>query len=230
MTPSPVFVAFLLAASGLAAAPQSERAEAALGAAIRERMGSVVVTLSDVDVTLVPGSPATALLAVPVAGARVGGPVRFALFERASGETNGEARRIGSASASVHVSARHARARRAIARGTELGEEDLLTAEADVGSAPLKPLPLAADLIGARTVRDLRAGEVMVPNLVSSPLLVRSGDRVTVRIVVDGIEASGEAVAVQSGSKGDIIRLANPVSRRSLRGRIVGMREVEVVR
>ena len=52
---------------------------------------------------------------------------------------------------------------------------------------------------------------------------------VVVRARVGGIEAEGRAIASQNGVAGDVIRLVNPDSRRTLQGRIVGAGEVEVI-
>jgi flagella basal body P-ring formation protein FlgA len=229
MTSTSLLLIAALAASTESAVPSGAVTEGALVAAVQARMGSVGVTVTDLATSVVPGAGPD-VVALPVAGARVGGPVRFALFQRGPVGRRGAARRVGSATAMVRVSAVHARAARAIARGTELGEADLTVVREDVGSVPMNPLPPASDLIGARAVRDLRAGEVILPALAAPPVLVRSGDRVDVRVIVDGIEARGEAVAAESGCKGEIIRLSNPVSRRTIRGRVIGRGEVEVVR
>jgi flagella basal body P-ring formation protein FlgA len=46
---------------------------------------------------------------------------------------------------------------------------------------------------------------------------------------VGSMEAHGVAIATQTGSLGEEIRLVNASSRRSLRGRVIGAREVEVM-
>jgi flagella basal body P-ring formation protein FlgA len=43
------------------------------------------------------------------------------------------------------------------------------------------------------------------------------------------VQAEGRAIASQSGGPGDLIRLVNPESRRTLQGRIVARGEVEVL-
>jgi flagella basal body P-ring formation protein FlgA len=88
---------------------------------------------------------------------------------------------------------------------------------------------MAKDLVGGRAVRDLRIGEVLTPALVKAQPLVRSGDTVSVRIRLGAVEATGKAVAQQSGFRHDRIKLINPDSRRQMVGRVVGAGEVEVL-
>jgi flagella basal body P-ring formation protein FlgA len=59
--------------------------------------------------------------------------------------------------------------------------------------------------------------------------VVQSGDRVAVRAGVQGVTAETQGVAAQSGEPGDIIRVVNPSSRRSVKARVVGPGKVEVV-
>ena len=63
----------------------------------------------------VDGMAVTRMVAVPDAGSRVGGFVRFLLYEDAKHE-----RRAGSVDAEVHVTAPHLRARRALPHRTTL--------------------------------------------------------------------------------------------------------------
>jgi len=58
---------------------------------------------------------------------------------------------------------------------------------------------------------------------------VSSGDVVAVRAMVSGVTVEGQAVAQQSGAEGDIIRVVNRESRRPLKARVVGPRQVEVL-
>ncbi|MBI4475685.1 MAG: flagella basal body P-ring formation protein FlgA [Acidobacteria bacterium] len=59
--------------------------------------------------------------------------------------------------------------------------------------------------------------------------VVRSGEVVVTRAVIGGVEATGSALAQQSGALGDVIRVINRESRRSFKGRIVAPGQVEVL-
>jgi flagella basal body P-ring formation protein FlgA len=60
------------------------------------------------------------------------------------------------------------------------------------------------------------------------PPAVRSGEVVQLRVTSGSLQISAEGVAAQDGEIGDVIRIVNPSSGRTLRGRVVGPRVVEV--
>ncbi|MDO8834112.1 MAG: flagellar basal body P-ring formation chaperone FlgA [Vicinamibacterales bacterium] len=201
----------------------------ALIQAVRLRMGEqAAVRLEHVAFTLAGPADTTGLTAAPEPGSRLGRPVRFALLLPPS---NGRPRpsRVGSATAHVFVAVEHARAARAVARGTTLDDTDLATSHDELGPVPLVPVPVRADMIGSRAVRDLLAGEVLTTALVRTQPLVKAGETVRTTVKLGGIEAVGQAVAQQSGQRHDRIRLINPESRRPLFGRITGPGNVEVL-
>jgi flagella basal body P-ring formation protein FlgA len=73
------------------------------------------------------------------------------------------------------------------------------------------------------------AGDVLTDTMVRARPLVQSGDEVTVRARVGGVEAQGRAIAAQAGGHGAVIQVVNPETRRMLKGRIVARGEVEVM-
>jgi flagella basal body P-ring formation protein FlgA len=127
------------------------------------------------------------------------------------------------------VVAPHLRTTRAIAAREAIGGGDVQPHVGSLRGELLEPLPSAADVVGATAVRTLAAGEILRGALVRVPVAVRSGDRVVVRAIVGGVEARGIATAQQSGGIGDVIRLVNPETRRTLRGKVVARGEVEVI-
>src|SRR5262245_28623738 len=95
----------------------------AIVAAVQARMGkAAVVTVGEMRIRgldTIDSIAVARMVAVPDAGARVGGFVRFLLFEDAKRE-----RRAGSVDAEVHVTAPHVRARRALAHRATLEAAD----------------------------------------------------------------------------------------------------------
>lgn len=228
-----VLLAALATAGGQPASAQppagdDPAARLAMIEAVRARIAPAAqVRLDEVSVTFDTKAPAAGLVAVPEPGSRVGRIVRFALTV-ANPQSGGAARRVGIASAFVHVAASHVRAAGAIERGRTLAAEDIVVVDGDLGVMPFATLPQEADVVGSRTVRALRAGEALTASLVKAMPLVRSGETVNVRVRVGAIEAAGRAVAQQSGRRNDRIRLVNPDSRRTMTGRVTGAGEVEV--
>lgn len=193
----------------------------AIARAVAARFGlGATVMVDDLRVRFAPTRGAGRIVARVEPGARVGGAVRVTLQW-----TNG--RHAGEADAVVHVEAEHGRAKRDLERGTVLAAGDFEVVRGDVGRSVLRPCP--TDLVGARLLRSLSAGDLVGPVAVAVAPLVRSGDPVVTRVRVPGIEVSGKAVASQSGELGDIIRVVNPESGRALRARVTGRGEVEVI-
>jgi flagella basal body P-ring formation protein FlgA len=202
----------------------------ALIEAIRGRLGPTAhVRLERVSISLDVNDATVGLVAVPEPGSRIGCEMRFALLTDDTRSRRGGTRRIGQARAAVYVAIEHVRAAGAIGRGATVTDADLVVSDDEVGISPLVPLPLAKDIAGGRAIRDLRTGDVLTSSLVKAQPLVRSGDTVNVRFHLGPVEATGKAVAQQSGYRHDRIKLINPDSRRTMVGRVVGAGEVEVL-
>jgi flagella basal body P-ring formation protein FlgA len=200
----------------------------AIVAAVKARMGNAAtVTVGEMRVRgldTIDGMAIARVVAVPDAGSRVGGFVRFLLFEDAKHE-----RRAGSVDAEVHVSAPHLRARRALAHRTVLAPDDLERVTADVGRMPMEAMPDEQLLAGARVTRPIAEGKPVLASMVASTQLVKSGDEVQTVVRIGALEARGSAVASQSGALGDEIRVVNVESKRALKARVTGQGEVRVI-
>jgi flagella basal body P-ring formation protein FlgA len=202
------------------AVPAEAEVRAAIVRAVRERVGEAVVTIEQLQVR---GLASTAgVRAVPDAGSRLGGPVRFVLHTTATGH----AQRFGSADAVVHVRLRHTRATRAIGSGTVLAPADLIEVDADPGRVALHALPDAAALVGAKTRRAIAAEGSIAADAVTAAPLVRRGEEVGTSVHMGRVVASGRATALDDGQLGEFVRVQ--VDRRRLRGRVSGLGEVEI--
>lgn len=194
----------------------------AIERAVLERMGEAFqVRLADLSCRLTGETPA--IEARPVPGARLGRPVRFAMFD-------GAGDRVGGAVATVFVTGPIVQAARAIDRGSLLSAEDVAPVTAEVEDVLMVRLPDRETAIGAVAVRDLASGEILTSTLLRVPPAVRSGDLVTTIARIGGVRVESKAVAAERGELGEMIRLVNPVSRRNLRGLVIGIRRVEVLR
>ena len=192
----------------------------AITAAVSERIGPVRA----IEVEIVGGSiiPARAVSAQPAPGSRLGQPMRF-LVQPATG-------RPFPVVAKVSVTAGHAVAARAIARGSDVTQADVEWKEAAIDGQLLQPLPALDDVLGSRTRRAIAAGEVLNGIVLARPLAVRAGDEVALTFRNGVMEVSGVARAVSSGSVGDVIRVTTPGSRDIRRARIIAPASVEIVR
>jgi flagellar basal body P-ring formation protein FlgA len=210
-----------------AAAPAAVDADvrAAIVRAVQARMAAprteIEVRVEDLRVH---GTPAgAAIRAVPDAGSRAGGAMRFILHAETAGP---RAARTGSADAVVHVQARFARATRALGAGAILAPGDVATVAGDPGRVALLPLPSADALIGARLRRAVAAGGSIAGDAVSAAPLVRRGDEITTAVRVGPVLAQGRATALDDGALGAVVRVQ--IEKRQLRGRVSGAGEVEI--
>jgi flagella basal body P-ring formation protein FlgA len=197
----------------------------AIEAAVRQRIGmEASITVEDVSLRL--DGPSAGLVAVPVPEARIGQPSRF-LLERRGARTRGE--RVGEATATVRAVASVVRTSAPIRRGEFLPANRIRVEAVDLDGRPLRPLPGLGECRDARTRRDLPAGAVVTrADIVTEPL-VRSGETVETRVRIGDVTVAGPMIAAETGRKGDVIRVLNERTRRSVRAEVTGIREVEVV-
>lgn len=86
----------------------------------------------------------------------------------------------------------------------------------------------ADDLIGMTPRRILRANAAIDISELDKPVMVKRGDLVTMQLESGPISITAIAKAMESGTKGDIIRLMNVDSKRTLEAQVTGIREAKV--
>ncbi|MFN8057697.1 MAG: flagellar basal body P-ring formation chaperone FlgA [Vicinamibacterales bacterium] len=204
------------------------RVSTAIEGVVRERFGADA--RADVDRLLVRWAatePAGDIEVVAEPGQRVGGVVRFLVYDAASRST--EPRRpIGSAQAAVRVTRTVVKAMHDVERGTELTLTDVTESRQDVGRMPFGSLPTIVEVVGGVARRRLALGDILTRTAVQRAPAIESGDEIVVRAVVGSVEAVGKAVAAQRGKLGDVIKVVNADSGRALKATVVGPGEVEV--
>lgn len=198
------------------------RVQAAIEEAVQQRLGpAATVTAEIVDIHVT--DTADAVVAWPEQGVRAGAAGRFLLFSSDSRRV-----RVGEAIAVVSVTVDAVQLKRAIAPGQVIASGDVEHARTAF-TGPLVPLPRADEVVGGRARRDLATGATLTKSDVAPEPAIRSGESVRAVVRTAGVEASATAIALQSGSRSEVIRLTNPASRKALLGRVTGPGEVEVV-
>tara|TARA_B100001750_G_C15511590_1_gene604072 strand:+ start:2056 stop:3012 length:957 start_codon:yes stop_codon:yes gene_type:complete len=86
----------------------------------------------------------------------------------------------------------------------------------------------AEDLIGMTPRRVVRANAAITLSDLDKPMMVKRGDLVTMELKNGPIAITAIAKAMENGTKGDIIRLMNVDSKRSLEAQVTGMREARI--
>jgi len=98
---------------------------------------------------------------------------------------------------------------------------------------PLSRLPGGAvtdpdDLVGLRTVRRIPQGRPLARDLVEELPVVLRGDQVTLTVRAPGLTVTAQGEARQDGAPGSVIPVLNLRSHRTVQGRVVDARTVEV--
>lgn len=122
---------------------------------------------------------------------------------------------------------------RFVPRGTAVTADMLSEQVRPVSEAGL--LASTQDVVGTETLRDLQAGTVLKGNMLrvarqtQAPVAIRARDLVYVTYNQGGLSLSmADAVAMQEGRVGDMIRIMNPTSRNVFAAVVVGPGHVEV--
>jgi flagella basal body P-ring formation protein FlgA len=214
-----VLASLLVLAPAAAHGGQLRPAADAIRAASAARLGEgVEVSVTALDLL---SDGAIFSDARPDPAARLGQPIRFTLVTGA-----GAAMRV---TASIAVTVDHVVVRQPIARGATVSAGEVAAARGELRGVPIKRLPALPDVVGARALRAIDAGAVVLPGFVLAPRAVEPGDTVVVSAAVGAIEVTAAMVAVDGGRIGDVIRVRNPESKTYLRGRIVRPGFLEVV-
>ncbi|KZE31752.1 flagellar basal body P-ring formation chaperone FlgA [Crenobacter luteus] len=83
-----------------------------------------------------------------------------------------------------------------------------------------------AEAVGLGATRPIKAGQILTHKLLESPVLVKRGERIEIVARKDGVEVSVPGESLENGRRGDIVRVKNSASGKSLRARVTGHGEV----
>jgi flagella basal body P-ring formation protein FlgA len=218
-----VAVALLVATAASSGAVDEADVRAAIVSAVRRQAGPAAdVEVRELRLVRAVTLEGSVFASLP-AEARAGVPLRVVL-KVVRGD--GRATRFGEAQCVIDLALPGVRTRRAVSRGETLGAADIEPATIDADGWPLRPVPV--DVVGARAVVDLPAGQVLQKPMIVPAPLVRSGEPVTITVRAGGLQVQTQGVAAQAGRLGDVIRVINSDSGRRLSARVVGPAAVEV--
>jgi flagella basal body P-ring formation protein FlgA len=91
------------------------------------------------------------------------------------------------------------------------------------------PISNPADAVGQMSRRMLRPGDILRSGQLSTPILVKRGDAVTMVARREGIEVSMAGEALDAGGKGAVVRVRNAGSGQVVRMRVAGPGTVEPI-
>ncbi|MBC8337888.1 MAG: flagellar basal body P-ring formation protein FlgA [Rhodospirillales bacterium] len=87
----------------------------------------------------------------------------------------------------------------------------------------------AENLIGMAAKRGLRQGRALHASSVQRPILVAKGSLVTINLRVPKMTLTSQGKALENGSDGDIVRIANTRSNKVIEAEVTGMGKVSVL-
>ena len=96
------------------------------------------------------------------------------------------------------------------------------------GQSPGEVYQTIVNVVGKEAVRSLPAGQPLDKNLIRAPLLVYSGEVVTVVGRNAGIVVRMPARARDNGSRGDLVTVESLLDRKTFLARVSDLHEVEV--
>lgn len=211
-----------------AAAADEAAVRAAIETAIRVRLGAAaVVEIDTVQVSWI--REAASVEATPDVGARLGAPLRFTLRTVETGPAGPRVVVAGTAVMQGRVHLPHVHARQTLTPGTVLTDADLHQITHHLTALPLKALPDASSLVGARVLRLVAADACIDGTAVALLHAVRSGQSVTAISRFAGGEVSAVVVAREHGDPGRVIQVVNPQTRRALKARVLSAGVVEIL-
>ena len=152
----------------------------------------------------------------PNAGSDLAGRVSF----RVAAVVDGEVAARAWVSVRVHVFAQGFQLATNVRRYHRLGELDLVPIEVDLAVSGDAVLDREA-VLGLRTRQAIRTGSVLVRRMVELPPLVRRGDVVTISLSGRGIIIKTIGKVAEDGNLGEMVRVLNLQTRRTVYARVV---------
>jgi flagella basal body P-ring formation protein FlgA len=115
---------------------------------------------------------------------------------------------------------------RVIDRGEAITAADVKRQEIDINKAPRGFYHHLTQITGMGAKRRIRANQLLSPTLIAQPLAIKRGDKIKIVATQDGISASMSGEALENGSKGEVIRVKNISSNKTIEAKVLGSGEV----
>jgi len=119
-------------------------------------------------------------------------------------------------------------AARPIGRLRPITGDDLQTEKMDLTELPVGVLTDADDIIGKRARRNIDAGDILRPDLIEMPPLVKRGDMVVIVAESRGIKVTATGEVKSDGLRGERVKVVNLDSNKHFTARVVDKQTVSV--
>ena len=117
---------------------------------------------------------------------------------------------------------------RPMAAGEVIGEADLELLPVRGDRLDRNAATSLAQLVGMTPARGLKAGRAVKVTEVRPPVLVSKGALVTMSLVAPGLTLSATGRALDDGAEGEVVRVLNVQSKRTVEGVVVGQNQISI--
>lgn len=115
-----------------------------------------------------------------------------------------------------------------LALETPISPSSVRVEEREVLGAKGRYLTSAEEIAGRVPVRYIRMGQPIEHAMLQNPVVVQSGAPIRLVAKYNGVEVTAEGVALQKGRVGEMIRVRNARSSKTLRGKVIDATTVEI--
>ncbi len=117
---------------------------------------------------------------------------------------------------------------RTVPAGEVIEKADIGWIEIEAGRLPRDVLADIDAIVGKSARRPLPAGRLLRRRDVATPIVVRKGDLVTMIVVAPGLELSATGRVLENGGRGDMIRVMNVGSKRTIQAVVWSAGQVRI--
>lgn len=110
-----------------------------------------------------------------------------------------------------------------INRGETIRSNQLQTQETDITRLQRGFYHRTSEITNMGAKRRIRANQILSPDLIDQPQLIKRGDKIKIIANRDGISASMPGEALEKGDKGEVIRVKNLSSGKTIEAKVVGV-------
>ena len=116
-----------------------------------------------------------------------------------------------------------------VPRGAILDAADVTLQRVQPGTQTDDAFDSIDDVVGREAVKAMAPGQIIDPQYVRTPLLVKRGSVVTVYVQSPGVKIRTNGRARDNGSQGDTVTIESLLDRKSFEARVTGIDQVEVI-
>lgn len=112
--------------------------------------------------------------------------------------------------------------------GERIASDDIRMVYVDMRHVPPNAITAAHDAEGLEPRWPVAPNAVLTRAQLKAPVMIERGDLVTAEYRANNIELTTKVVAIESGARGQVIRVRNPTSNKAIQGRVTDVARVTI--